>query len=55
MSDPSVFIHYLYYQATGTLKHVVDLRRNFDEIPRNFVGLFTGTNIGKLIVENDIN
>jgi len=51
MNNPSVFLHYLYYQATGKIKHLMDLRRNFDQLPESFVGLFHGTNVGKLVVE----
>jgi len=52
LNDPTSILSYIWYQAIG-ITHTVDLRSNFDNIPDTFLGLFHGTNVGKLVLKND--
>jgi len=53
LKDPFAILSYIWYLVSGQIVHTVDLRRNFDNIPDTFAGLFHGTNTGKLILRND--
>lgn len=51
--NPRSLLRWVYWQITGSLTRSVDVRQNFDNIPETLIGLFKGTNVGKLVLEND--
>eukprot|EP01123_Difflugia_compressa_P005595 TRINITY_DN1753_c0_g1_i1.p1 TRINITY_DN1753_c0_g1~~TRINITY_DN1753_c0_g1_i1.p1 ORF type:complete len:410 (-),score=82.16 TRINITY_DN1753_c0_g1_i1:138-1367(-) len=54
ISDPGVIFRWLYWQATQQLFRRLHVQKNFDNLPDTLIGLYQGSNIGKLVLENDV-